>query len=210
MSKRILILIFLLSFSLLPAFQGQQSDSQRGEHALKWARTQVGKSVQPCQTKGCKYNETNPGTAACATPNPAPDTDDKAKGRVENGHPLWHFYCMRFVRMAYDASAQYPSAKSMYDALKQKGEIKTGKEIPSGALVFWQWAEYGHVGIYTNSPSGQVIHTGVNPNLIKNGVRTSSLSDITEVLDGYNKQPKSGKSYLGWACPPKDWPGRKD
>src|SRR3989338_3693731 len=106
------------------------------ETSVKWANAQLGKYVQPCKTAGCKYAATNPGSTACGTPNPAPDADDIKKGNVKDGHAVWNFYCMRFVRSAFNGPAEYGKANDMYLALKKKGEIKTDTNIPQGALVF--------------------------------------------------------------------------
>ena len=176
------------------------------ENVLKWANAQVGKYAQPCKTSGCKYNEINSGITPCSTPNPPPDADDIKKGSAKDGHAVWNFYCMRFVRFAYNGPAEYAKANDMYLALNKKGAIKTDKNIPHGALVFWPWETFGHIGICVGD--NQIIHTGVNPKTKEKGIRISSLADITEVMDGYNKYPNTGKSYLGWAYPPETWPGR--
>lgn len=72
-----------------------------------------------------------------------------------------------------------------------------------GALVFWHWADYGHIGICTGD--GKVIHTGVNPKLKRKGIRESPLEEITEVMNEYNKVGGRIPSYLGWAHPPETW-----
>ena len=171
--------------------------------ALTWAKAQLGKYIQICRTKGCKYNPDHIGDTACKTPNPPPDNDDVKRGNLEEGHPFWNFYCMRFARTAYSAPAEYPKAENMYQGLKTSGVINTNTDIPPGALVFWHWDIYGHIGICTRN--NQIIHTGVNPKLKQKGIRESSLSDITEVLDGYNHSKTQEKSYLGWAYPPESW-----
>lgn len=170
---------------------------------LAWAKAQLGKYVQPCNTAGCKYNLSQSGEMACKTPSPSADADDIKKGDAEDGHPFWNFYCMRFVRTSYGAPAEYPKAKDMHDALKGKGLISIDSNIPIGALVFWYWSTFGHIGIYTGD--GKVIHTGVNPDLKRRGIRESSLSDVTDVLDGYNHYQKPQTSYLGWALAPDNW-----
>jgi cell wall-associated NlpC family hydrolase len=140
---------------------------------------------------------------ACRTPNPSADSDDVEKENEENYHPFWNFYCMRFVRTAFKAPPVYPKAIDMYQALEKAGMIIKDTSPAVGAIVFWHWSAYGHVGIY--SGDGKVIHTGVNPSLKKNGVRESPLSDITEVLDRYNHYQKPQTSYLGWAYAPESW-----
>ena len=112
---------------------------------------------------------------------------------------------MRFVRTAYGAPADYAKAEDMYQTLSKSGEISTINEIPLGALIFWHWSVYGHIGIYLGD--GNVIHTGVNPDRKKIGVRESPLTEITDVLDGYNHYEKGGArtSYLGWAHSPEKW-----
>ncbi len=173
------------------------------EKALNWAKKQSGKYVQPCKTAGCKYNQDHIGDMACTTPNPIPEADDVKRGDVEDGHSFWNFYCMRFVRSCYGASAEFPKAENMYQILKQKNLIKVDADIPLGALVFWHWSTFGHIGIYTGN--GKVIHTGVNPALKKKGIRESVIKDVTEVLNVYNKAEKISNSYNGWANPPVNW-----
>ena len=173
------------------------------DKALMRAKAQLGKYVQLCSTSGCKYNLIQSGSIACRTPNPAAEADDIKNGDAEDGHPLWNFYCMRFVRTAYGVPSEYPKAENMYRALKQKGAINTDNGIPAGALVFWHWTSFGHIGIYTGD--GKVVHTGVNPQLKRKGIRESPLQEITEVMDEYNKIGGQIPSYLGWAHPPENW-----
>lgn len=174
------------------------------ELALKWVKAQLGKYVQPCRTLNCKYNSDQNGSVACNNPTAMPDTDDLKKGNVEEGHPLWNFYCMRFVRTAFGApSGEYPKAEDMYLSLKKANTISTDSNIPIGALIFWHWSIYGHIGIHVGD--GKVIHTGVNPSLKKKGIRESPLGDITEVLNRYNHYQKPQTSYLGWTYPPQGW-----
>lgn len=175
----------------------------KSQKALDWARAQIGRYVQICNTPGCKYNYDQPGTSVCATPNPRADDDDIKKENNEEYHPFWNFYCMRFVRSSYKAPAEYAKAEDMYQALSKAGAIKTDDNIPVGALVFWYWSTYGHIGVY--SGNGKVIHTGVNPVTKKNGIRESLITEVTEVLDGYNHYQGPRTSYLGWANPPESW-----
>ncbi len=180
--------------------------------AVEWSRTQLRKDAQPCGTQGCKYNSKAPGAHACNTPDPRPDAEDIQADRVkDDGHLYWYFYCARFVRMAYGQPARYASADAIRNALGKA--VKDTEEIPAGALVIWTWKGQGHVGIYVGD--GMVIHTGVNPNLRKAGVRESPLSDITELLDGYNGYaPGAGQSsYAGWFDPteaPLGWLARNE
>lgn len=177
------------------------------QKALEWAKNQIGKHIQPCGTPGCKYNYNQPGETICGTPNPRADDEDVKKENHEKYHPFWNFYCMRFARTAYAAPANYAKAEDMYQSLSRAGAINTSNDIPQGALVFWHWSTYGHIGIYTGD--GKVIHTGVNPSKKKDGIRESPLTDITEVLNGYNQYEIGGTrtSYLGWAYPPENWSG---
>lgn len=173
------------------------------EQALAWAKARLGQYVQPCSTAGCKYNPEQLGAAACTTPNPSADASDVEKNNQEAGHPFWNFYCMRFVRSTYGAPAFYPKAEDMYQALKRGGAINTDANIPMGALVFWHWSIFGHIGIY--SGNGNVIHTGVNAKLKNKGIRESALTDITEVLSAYNLAAGVKETYLGWAIAPQSW-----
>ncbi|MFA6000461.1 MAG: NlpC/P60 family protein [Candidatus Paceibacterota bacterium] len=177
----------------------------KNQKALAWAKAQIGRYVQTCRTPGCKYNYDKSGAMSCSTPNPRADADDIQKENQENYHPFWNFYCMRFVRSTYNGPAEYAKAEDMYQALSKAGKINTDHNIPEGALVFWYWSTYGHIGIY--SGNGKVIHTGVNPATKKNGIRESLVADVTEVLDGYNHYQAPRTSYLGWADPPENWTG---
>ncbi len=174
------------------------------EIALANAKSQLGRYVQPCGTTGCKYNYKNAGATACKTPSPVADSDDVARSNEDQRHPFWNFYCLRFVRTSYGAQTQYLKAENFYQALSSTGAINVSKNPPMGALVFWHWANYGHIGI--SSGDGNILHTGVNPKLKIKGIRQSSLTDITEVLNGYNHYKDStSSSYLGWALPPENW-----
>lgn len=172
------------------------------DQAVSWAKAQLGKYIQPCATAGCKYNLNNSGTEACSSPSASPDSDDLTKGNAEDGHALWNFYCMRFVRSAYGAPGQYPKAEDMYQDLKRQNLINIDLSPAEGALVFWHWSIYGHIGIFSN---GKVIHTGVNPQLVRKGIRESLLTDVTEVMNTYVKKEGLDNSYLGWSLPPEPW-----
>jgi len=165
------------------------------EKALGWAHSQIGRPVQPCVTVGCKYFYEQPGEIPCTTPDPAADPDEVGKGNHDSLHPLWHFYCMRFVRTSYEMPPEYEKAENMCQAMIKNGWLKTEESIPVGALVFWHWTTFGHIGIY--SGDGKVVHTGVKASLKMNGVRESLLQDITDVL--------GEESYAGWAYPPENW-----
>lgn len=173
------------------------------ESALAWAKSQSGKYIQPCETVGCKYNSSQTGNTACNTPTFRADADDLKKGNHEDGHSLWNFYCMRFVRTAYGTPAQYEKAIDMYEALHAKGLVRSDSDIPAGALVFWYWSNFGHIGIHAGD--GKVIHTGVNAKLKKKGIRESPLEDITEVLNPFSISEERKTSYLGWTYPPETW-----
>lgn len=175
--------------------------SDKIEKALSWAEKQIGKSIQHCNIPKCKYNSYNSGESPCPTPNPAPETSDILKLNTKDKHPYWILYCMRFVRTAYNMPAQYSKAINMYDSLNSKDLIKKDKEIPKGAVVFWYWKEFGHVGIHTEN--NQIIHTGLNRKEL--GIRKSPLQDITDVLNNSIDKTEMETSYLGWTYPPKEW-----
>ena len=88
----------------------------------------------------------------------------------------------------------YPGT-ALFSECEKNGWLKTEESIPVGALVFWHWTTFGHIGIY--SGDGKVVHTGVKASLKMNGVRESLLQDITDVL--------GEESYAGWAYPPENW-----
>ncbi len=173
------------------------------KEAAVFAKSEIGKYVQPCDTEGCKYNRKNNGNSACNNPTFKPDNEDLEAGNFEGSHAIWNFYCMRFVRTAFGAPANYKKAEDMYQALKKDNLVKNDKNVPVGAIVFWHWSKYGHIGIC--SAENKVIHTGVNPALKKKGIRESLINDVTEVLNTYVAKEGVRNSYLGWAYPPDTW-----
>lgn len=160
------------------------------ERALARAYLQLGESFQPCKTNGCKFNPQDQGKSACNNPNPAPELEDLELGIVEEGHPLWHLYCMRFARTAYDMPAR-GSAQATYNFFDKKGEINKDTKISIGAFVFWRWKKYGHVGIHLGDK--KIIHTGLSSREKKKGIRIETLEEIMGKL--------SEKNYLGWTLP---------
>jgi len=173
-----------------PTKKVKQQKPTKTQQALTWVKNQTGERIQHCNTDNCKYNSNKAGSVTCSNPDPEAEAGDIVKGKHEARHPLWIFYCMRFVRTAYGMPAEYPKAIDMYKALKQSNLVKTDTNIPEGAIVFWYWDKYGHIGIYVGN--NNVIHTGLNRGEI--GIRESPLQDITDKL-----------KYLGWAYPPDHW-----
>jgi len=165
---------------------------EKVQDALKIAKGQLEQSVQPCGVPQCKYNQQDTGTVACTKPTFPVEESEKAKGRHADNHAIWLFYCMRFVRTCYGAPPS-GDAQRVYDNFVQKGIIKKDENIPIGAIVFWRWTTYGHVGIC--SSENQIIHTGLNSKEI--GAREEPISYVSEKLGKDN--------YLGWAYPPESW-----
>lgn len=162
--------------------------------ALTWAISRKGKVLQPCETQGCLYNYDPPqqkGESACKTPTPKADPDDEKRGNHKDLHPNWFLYCARFAQHAFGVVGA-GDAIVMYRALAQEGVISQSNDIPRGALVFWDYTQWGHVGLCLGN--GKIIHTGVNSNLIAEGIKEDLISEITNKL-----------FYLGWAYPTKDW-----
>lgn len=197
---RLRILPFVATAVLLALCESPLRSEDRNEARARsangacwWAKVQLGREVQPCGTNDCVHSPAHPGEKACATPDPKPEEGADISA---DGHLRWYGYCARFVRMAYNQKAKYSSASELYEAVKDS--VGTSSDIPVGALVFWKWKTDGHVGIYVGD--GSVIHTGANARTKEKGIRSSPLTDITEVL---------GKgSYLGWVDPttePLNW-----
>jgi len=175
------------------------------QSAVKWALARVGQSVQPCRTRGCRYNLEQPGNVACSTPNPEPadeesevdDATGRPKGTVDR-HRVWYGWCGEFVKAAYDETEAIGSATQLYRRLEQACEAnKSNGDIPVGALVFWRFVDvkakvdYGHVGLHVGG--GSIVHSGSNRALRGSGVR----NDRIDVIHG-----NLGKdNYRGWFEP---------
>jgi len=173
-----------------PISNAVQADSPKIQDAIIKAREQLKRRFQPCKSKICKHNMSGSGSMPCNNPNPRADNDDKKMGNEENDHPYWSYYCLKFVRTSYNMPIEFGRAILMFQDLEKKRLINLSNEIPVGALVFWHWKNFGHIGIHTGNSS--VIHTGINR--MEFGVREEPLQEITSRL-----------KYLGWAHPPKHW-----
>lgn len=104
---------------------------------------------------------------------------------------MWSGWCEAFAEIAFGTRYRYGSAIANYNAQRAAGRIRTDTNPPQGALVFYSWGSYGHVGVALGG--GQVISTqGYSTPL---PVRQHSVTGI-------------GLPYLGWAYAPADWPGR--
>lgn len=109
----------------------------------------------------------------------------------ETSDGMWSGWCELFVERAYGTRGQYARAIYDYNAQRAAGRIHTDTNPPAGALVFYTWDSYGHVGISIGG--GQVISTqGLNTPL---PVRQHSVTGV-------------GLPYLGWSYAPTGWPGR--
>lgn len=104
---------------------------------------------------------------------------------------MWSGWCELFVERAYGTSGRYPSAQANFNAQRAAGRVRTDTNPPAGALVFYAWGSYGHVGVSLGG--GQVIST--------QGFSTP-LPVRQHTVTGINLQ------YLGWAAAPTSWPGR--
>ncbi len=162
------------------------------KNALASAEKQLGMVAQPCETKACKYNQNNPGKDACATPTSPAEASEKVEGRHIDYHAVWLFYCMQFVRTCYGAPPA-GNAIEVYNTFNRNDVIRKDHDMPLGAIVFWHWTTYGHVGIHLGG--NQIIHTGLNS--MEKGVRVDPLGQISQILGRNN--------YLGWANPPEFW-----
>jgi len=99
-------------------------------------------------------------------------------------------WCARFVANAYgSARAGVPTAKILYQEMKGIGAVRNSGEPQYGALVFFEYGELGHVGIYIGD--GKAVSAG----------------NTTIEEHPYNKF--GNLPYLGWSPPPERWIGRK-
>jgi hypothetical protein len=100
-------------------------------------------------------------------------------------------WCQLFVELAYGTRGRYASAMAAYNAQRAAGRIHYDTSPEYGALVFYRWGSYGHVGLAIGG--GQVISTqGVNTPL---PVRQHTVTGL-------------GLPFLGWSVAPPNWPGR--
>lgn len=113
-------------------------------------------------------------------------------GQTTYGGHIWSGWCELFVESAYGTSGRYASAMANYTARKNAGQISTDGNPPAGALVFYSWGGYGHVGISVGG--GQVISTQGDGSVAL-AVKQHGLTDL-------------GLPYLGWAWAESSWPGR--
>ena len=99
----------------------------------------------------------------------------------------WRRRCLEFVGRAYGyASSGTPTAKAHYRLLKAKGLVSTGKNIPAGALVFFNSSDpAGHVAIYAGDGKA-----------FSNDYIRPGCIDLTPMT-----QLGSGGRFLGWSPP---------
>lgn len=101
-----------------------------------------------------------------------------ANPRVSSG--TWKNWCLAFVSDAYKSSGVYLSRS--YSTAQQAANVmvtNTDRNPPRGALVFYRWNGYGHVGISLGN--GQIIHADYN------GIKVTGL-DL------------AGRTYIGWGA----------
>lgn len=99
----------------------------------------------------------------------------------------WRRWCLAFVARAYGHRfAGYPTAMAMYQDMKARGLIQTGKTIPPGALVFFR----------TSSPAGHVALYAGDGKAFSNDYIRSGCIDLTPM-----DRMGGGGKYLGWSPP---------
>ena len=99
----------------------------------------------------------------------------------------WQSRCLEFVARAYGyASSGTPTAKAQYRLMKSEGLLHTGRDIPAGALVFFNSSNpAGHVAIYAGG--GKAFSNDfIRPGCI-------DLTPMTRL--------GAGGQYLGWSPP---------
>lgn len=98
----------------------------------------------------------------------------------------WHYWCLGLVNKAFQSAGQGKSELSAYNAIgayhnyANKGRVQTEGVPPRGALVFFTYANDGHIGISLGD--GSYIGT------LTSGPNTGVRSIYTN-------------TYLGWAYP---------
>ena len=99
----------------------------------------------------------------------------------------WQRQCLEFVARAYGyASSGTPTAKAQYRLMKNKGLINTSKDIPAGALVFFDSSDpAGHVAIYAG-----------NGKAFSNDYIRPGCIDLTPMT-----KLGAGGQFLGWSPP---------
>lgn len=99
----------------------------------------------------------------------------------------WRRWCLAFVAKAYGYRfAGEPTAKAMYRTLAGRGLVSKSKEIPAGALVFFDSSDpAGHVALYAG-----------NGQAFSNDYMRPGCIDLTPM-----SRMGSGGNYLGWAPP---------
>jgi len=111
--------------------------------------------------------------------------DSACSNEVRGG--TWRRRCLEFVARVYGyASSGTPTAKAQYRLMKSKGLISTDKNIPAGALVYFNSSDpAGHIAVYAGD--GKAFSNDyVRPGCI-------DLTPMTSM--GGNGQ------YLGWSPP---------
>lgn len=111
--------------------------------------------------------------------------DSACSNQIRGG--TWQRRCLEFVARAYGyASSGTPTAKAQYRLMLSKGLISTSKNIPAGALVFFNSSDpAGHVAIYAGN--GQAFSNDyIRPGCI----------DLTPMT-----QLGAGGQFLGWSPP---------
>lgn len=120
---------------------------------------------------------------------------DRGRGAIEwalsrLGDPAYNGWCLKFVANAFGApAAGFYSAQVAANQLRPQGAAAGVAAAPAGALVFFSWGVYGHVGISLGD--GRMVHAG---SVVK--------------VDAVPRGSYWGTRYLGWVSAPGSWPGR--
>ncbi len=99
--------------------------------------------------------------------------------------------CETMVEAAYGTTGRYYDANADWAA--QQGRLHGDTNPPPGALVFYDVAPNGHVGISLGG--GMVVSTKSPVNGVAQPVRIHSVLGL-------------GLTYRGWSAAPDGWPGR--
>jgi uncharacterized protein YraI len=156
-----------------------------------WDRLSNGWWIADYWTSTPSFNSFIPGVHACTTTGVGERAAEWAIARIgqvyTNENPnatWWSGWCETFAWLAYGRHfTGFPSAIANYDAWHRAGYIRSGIP-PRGALVFYNYAPYGHVAVAVGN--GQVVST----------IGTSAQR-LAVAQHAYNYFAY----YLGWAMP---------
>lgn len=135
----------------------------------------------------CDFGNTNtPRTCSQALNEAARIARDSACSNEVRGG-TWRRRCLEFVARAYGyASSGTPTARAQYELMKSKGLISTSKEIPAGALVYFD----------SSDPADHVAIAAGSGKAFSNDYVRPGCIDLTPM-----SSMGAGGRFLGWSPP---------